>query len=171
MPMWATCRTRAPSSKFSRMRHDGFNTALGHGPRAFSRPGRSAAIAAGFTLLEMIVVLAILGLATALVGPSAIRGIDSWRRQAELDSLLDQIRALPGDARANGKSITISDQTLKDPAAPPLRVGNDWTLSVPTVWVVNPNGVCQGGDVFLATDYGSRTIAVAGPFCEPVIGP
>ena len=54
----------------------------------------------GFTLLEMIVVLAILGLVTALVAPAALRGIDSWRRQAELDSLLDQIRALPGNARA-----------------------------------------------------------------------
>ena len=31
----------------------------------------------GFTLLEMSVVLAILGLATALVAPSAIRGIDA----------------------------------------------------------------------------------------------
>ena len=55
----------------------------------------------GFTLLEMIVVLAILGLATALVAPSAIRGIDSWRRQSELDSLLDQIRALPGILKVN----------------------------------------------------------------------
>lgn len=45
---------------------------------------------AGFTLLEMIVVLAILGLATAIVTPSLLRGIDSWQRQSELDSVLDQ---------------------------------------------------------------------------------
>ena len=75
----------------------------------------------GFTLLEMIVVLAILGLATALVGPSAVRGIDSWRRQAELDSLLDQIRAMPGNARASGRAIVISDASLKGKDAP-LRV-------------------------------------------------
>ena len=35
---------------------------------------------------------------TAMVAPSAIRGIDSWRRQAAMDALLDQIRALPGNA-------------------------------------------------------------------------
>ena len=62
----------------------------------------------GFTLLEMIVVLAILGLATALVAPSALRGIDSWKRQAELDALVDQVRALPGTARARGKAIPVT---------------------------------------------------------------
>ena len=38
--------------------------------------------ARGFTLLEMVVVLAILGLATAMVAPSMIRSIDSWRARA-----------------------------------------------------------------------------------------
>ena len=62
------------------------------GARAMRQPG--------FTLLEMIVVLAILGMATALVAPAALRGIDSWRRQAAMDVLLDQIRGLPGRARS-----------------------------------------------------------------------
>ena len=66
----------------------------------------------GFTLLEMIVVLAILGLATAMVVPSMLRGIDTWQRQAELDSLLDQIRALPGNARGSGRPIVISKESL-----------------------------------------------------------
>ena len=124
----------------------------------------------GFTLLEMIVVLAILGLATALVAPAALRGIDSWRRQAELDSLLDQIRALPGAARASGRPIAVSDDALK--AQPPaLRVAADWTLTVPTPWMVNGNGVCEGGEVVIGNAYGSRTIVVASPFCDPELRP
>ena len=124
----------------------------------------------GFTLLEMIVVLAILGLATALVAPAALRGIDSWRRQSELDALLDQIRALPGVARASGKPIRLSDDALKA-EPPPLRVAAEWTLNVPQPWKVNANGVCEGGEISIGNRYGSRTIAVGSPFCDPTLRP
>lgn len=124
----------------------------------------------GFTLLEMIVVLAILGLSAALVGPSMLRGIDSWQRQAAMDGLLDQLRALPGKARASGKPILVSDATLAD-ARPPLRIDSDWTLSVPEPWSVTANGVCGGGELIVANAFGERTISVAAPFCDPSVQP
>ena len=124
----------------------------------------------GFTLLEMIVVLAILGLATAMVAPSAIRGIDSWRRQAAMDALLDQIRALPGNARASGRAIDINAAALKS-ASPPLRIESEWTLAVPAAWKVNANGVCEDGRVEVGNVHGTRIIAVSAPFCDPQVLP
>jgi general secretion pathway protein G len=124
----------------------------------------------GFTLLEMIVVLAILGLASALVAPSAVRGIDSWRRQAQVDALLDQIRALPGNARAQGRPIAIDAAALSGDA-PPLRVEGEWTLTVPEAWSVNANGICDGGQVVIGNAIGTRTIGVAAPFCDPELLP
>ena len=124
----------------------------------------------GFTLLEMIVVLAILGLAAALVGPSMVKSIDTWRRKAAMDVLLDQLRALPGNARNSGKPITISDATLASAAAP-LRIDADWTLRAPKPWSVGANGVCQGGEVIVGDVYGERTISVAPPFCDPSVQP
>ena len=124
----------------------------------------------GFTLLEMIVVLAILGLAAALVGPSMVKSIDTWRRKAAMDVLLDQLRALPGNARNSGKPITISDATLASAAAP-LRIDADWTLRAPKPWSVGANGVCQGGEVIVGNVYGERTISVAAPFCDPSVQP
>lgn len=118
----------------------------------------------------MIVVLAILGLATAMVAPSMLRGIDSWRRQGVLDLLLDQIRALPGTARARGMPIEISEKSLASDS-PPLSVPAEWTLRVPAAWHVNGNGVCQGGEVRLVNALGTRAIRVAGPFCDPTLLP
>ena len=124
----------------------------------------------GFTLLEMIVVLAILGLASALVGPSMVRGIDTWRRQAAMDGLLDQLRALPGNARGSGKPIAITDATLGS-STPPLHIDADWTLHVPKPWSVGANGVCHGGEVIVGNAFGERTIHVAAPFCDPSVQP
>lgn len=126
--------------------------------------------APGFTLLEMVVVLAILGLATALVAPAALRGIDSWRRQSEIDALLDQVRAMPGDARAQGRAIVVSDAALASPK-PPLRVSAEWRLSAPTPWQVSASGVCEGGEVRIGNDYGERRIVVSAPFCDPALQP
>ena len=124
----------------------------------------------GFTLLELIVVLAILGLATALVAPSMLRGIDSWQRQAAIDVLLNDLRALPGEARARGTEIVLDAEALQQPE-PPLKVAGDWQLQVPEPWRVGSNGVCQGGEVIISNSYGSRTIEVAAPFCDPRVLP
>lgn len=152
------------------MRAGGFTHASWPNPRAFSRRGGGAAKAAGFTLLEMIVVLAVLGLATALVAPTAIRGIDSWRRQAAMDELVDAIRGLPGQARSRGKTIAVDDASLAS-ATPPLRIGGDWTLAAPTPWQVRANGVCEGGTVLVRNPFGERSIAVSAPFCDARITP
>lgn len=124
----------------------------------------------GFTLLEMIVVLAILGLATALVAPSALRGIDSWRRQAAMDVLLDQIRGLPGTARARGEPIVVSAASLAS-EAPPLRIEDGWTLRVDEPWRVAGNGVCDDGKVVVASSYGERVVLVEAPFCDASVQP
>ena len=86
------------------------------------------------------------------------------------DALLDQIRALPGNARARGRSFEISNAALAKADAP-LRVEGDWKLRVPDTWNVHANGVCEGGDVEIVNPAGARTIRVSSPFCDPVVTP
>lgn len=124
----------------------------------------------GFTLLEMIVVLALLGLATAMVLPSTVRGLDSWKRQSAIDSLLDQVRALPGEARRTGRRIDISASSLQG-ERPPLRHESDWTLQTPRTWSVAANGVCEAGELIVGSAHGSRRIIVEAPFCDARVAP
>lgn len=123
----------------------------------------------GFTLLEIIVVLAIMGLVAAVATPAVVRGIDSWRRQAQADALMDQLRGLPSRARASGRPIEISAATLSGDA-PPLAAEAGWSLAVPSPWTVQANGVCQGGTVELHGDDG-RVVSMqaTAPFCDPLV--
>ena len=89
---------RRPHASVRRGAH-GFNPALGHGPRAFSRPGGSAAKAAGFTLLEAIVALVVFSmgafalygwLSTNIITLERIR--DRQEVEAAMHSALDIVR-------------------------------------------------------------------------------
>lgn len=126
----------------------------------------------GFTLLEMVVVLSILGLATAIAAPSVFRSIGTWQRQGQIEGLLDQIRGLPAMARAQGRDVLISTETL-GAAIPPLRAEQGYSLATAKAWHVRYNGVCDQGTVTLQGS-GSASpvrIQVAAPFCDPKVLP
>ena len=59
----------------------------------------------GFTLLELVVVLALLALATALVAPSGFRMMASWRRATEVDASLAAVAALGSNAAQQGRAL------------------------------------------------------------------
>lgn len=120
----------------------------------------------GFTLLELVVVLTIIGLVTAIAAPSVFNTIGSWQRQAQVDALADQLRGLPARARSSGKRIMIDDEAMQAADAP-LRLSEGWSLTVPAPWQVNANGVCQGGQVVASDGVRQVAIEAQSPFCEP----
>ncbi len=124
----------------------------------------------GFTLLEMVVVLSILGMATAIAAPAVLRSIDTWQRQGQIEGLLDQIRGLPAVARAQGREVMISEETLVS-ANSPLRAAPGSTLATPKPWRIRHNGVCDEGIVQLEGAGRPIRIAVEAPFCDPSVVP
>lgn len=121
--------------------------------------------AGGFTLLELVVVLSIMGLAAALAAPSVTRSVETWQAQAEVDALADQIRGLPARARGLGRSITIDGKILEADGSP-LRVEPGWTLAARDRWQVRANGYCEGGVLDLGRGERQWRLRARAPFCD-----
>ncbi len=126
------------------------------------------AIGAGFTLLELLVVLAVLGLAASLATPALLRTVETWQRQSDIDAVMEQVRGLPGLARSDGRSLVIDDDRLASGSAP-LWAPDGWTLSAPQPWRVRVDGLCGPGALRMVSDTSGLAIdiVVHAPFCQP----
>ncbi len=92
----------------------GFSPALGHGPRAFSRPGGSATQQSGFTLMEIL--LATLLLAAGLaVGFATLRAATAMVHRGEVTAARNErIRAVQGFLRSHLASAQAIAYALDD---------------------------------------------------------
>lgn len=126
---------------------------------AYSRRGNPeglhrAACARGFTLLELLVVLVLLGLITGLVAPLAANGLQAARERAVAAELAALMEALP--VRAFGAAV---EQTYDSQALGRL-LGDlpaGWELQVDPPLNYSPSGVASGGSVSLLTPGRSPT--------------
>jgi prepilin-type N-terminal cleavage/methylation domain-containing protein len=105
----------------------------------------------GFTLLELLVVLVLLGLVTGLVAPLAVNGLRAARERAvsaELGALLEE---LPVRAFAAGVAQAFDARTLTRLMGelPP-----GWEIRVDPVLNYSPSGVASGGEVRLVAPGG-----------------
>lgn len=120
----------------------------------------------GFTLLELLVVLALMGLLAALAAPALSRTIASWQRREVLSVLSEQIRSLPVAARQSGRAFVFDGDRLGgEPSVLPIAEG--WHLSAPSVWRVHANGVCESGTLLLEHEGAQYVFAIDSPFCTP----
>lgn len=97
---------------------------------------------AGFTLLELLVVLALVALLTGLVGPASWRALESARERARLDALTRAVEALPLEAYRNGQAIELTPERLL------ARIDDwpaDWLLEATEPLRYSPDGAAQGG--------------------------
>ena len=127
----------------------------------------------GFTLLELTIVLALLGLVAALALPNLERLYGAFTRQAERDRIVDEFRALSHRAVAARRAYAIFDPNGTDttryadyaPYAIDLPPG--WTLTVKRPVRVRANGFCLGGEVALAhIDGETIDLVLTPPFCR-----
>lgn len=135
---------------------------------ASCRPERRLA-AAGFTLLELLVVMAVVGLLAAVVAPNLQRLVGSFDHATRRDGLIADVAALSYRAYAIGQSFELANgayaELLSD-GNPVLAVPQGWRVEVGAPIRFGFNGRCSGGQVTLVAPDGAREVlSLAAPDC------
>ena len=116
--------------------------------------------ARGFTLLEMLVVIVLIGVAAGLVGYGLQRGLHSAGERKALAQMVDGLRAARVRAIVSGQPaqarFDLRQRTLQAPGKPPLQWPADWQVRVQTAeglgaaFEFYPDGGASGGNVLIA---------------------
>ena len=137
--------------------------------------------AAGFTLLELLVVLAIIGLLLAVTTPIFSQVYARARFALDREDVEQQLLVLPVKVRDAGRAGFLADANATlDPApaegpmpeawqALQLRLPSGWRMEVPKPIIYHFTGTCDGGEVVFSVASLSVTYDLAAPLCRPQI--
>ena len=100
----------------------------------------------GFTLLELLVVMALMALAAGLVTPAVQRSIGAARERAVAGDLAALLDSLPVRAFQRGSELTV-DALLLRQWLPDLPEG--WKIDMPQSLKYSATGVATGGRVIV----------------------
>ncbi len=128
------------------------------------RSGYASAARQGFSLLELLIVLTLLGLLAALVGPPLQRTYDRLVESSARDDVFRQLESLPVRVRATGRALEI-------PRGGRLPAG---LIELPAGWVVQAeqplrierSGVCRASRMRIRGMTGQWTVALLAPYCR-----
>lgn len=136
----------------------------------------STARPTGFSLLELLVVLALVSLIAALALPNLMGLYESATRATERDRILDQLAGMGREAMLKGHGYAVygTTQGPMPTDAPdfgvqpyPLIVPEGWQVELDRPLWVRPNGVCLGATVTLShPDSAPVEVALAPPYCR-----
>lgn len=117
----------------------------------------------GFSLLEMLVVLVLMGLAAALVAPSLSRTADRVQEAGDRDDVRRLLMALPALARQQGGAIRIA---AGEPVQPPGRSWPEgWSVLATTAVSITAAGWCEPAIVVARGPATESTYSLRSPDC------
>lgn len=120
----------------------------------------------GFSLLEMLVVLVLLGLAAGLVAPSLSRTADRVQAAGDRDDVIRRIQGLPVLARQAGRPLRWEAGSLVE--LPALAWPKDWRVVALTPLELAPNGWCSGAQLQAQRPGLSMRLEAFAPDCRVV---
>lgn len=120
--------------------------------------------ARGFTLLEMLVVLVIMGMAVAVISPRLQNAYDAVVRSGERADVVRQLQRLPLIARERGGIDLPSGSHGLDDL---LKLPEGWTAVPERALRIETSGACRASIIELrhAGDAAVQRVALASPDC------
>jgi prepilin-type N-terminal cleavage/methylation domain-containing protein len=165
-------------------RDKGWRWGYEQSPRVYAPSKRNQ----GFSLFELLIVLALIGMAAAVFGPSLFNQIDAARERATRDQVLSQITALAAIAQREGSAYAMGAPKAGAPVAvvatginqvvgfnPVVLDAQVKSIEIPEGWKViverpiyfSANGYCSGGRFEIIAPSGvTEAFAIAAPFCD-----
>lgn len=107
----------------------------------------------GFTLLELLVVMALIGLLSGIVAPRLWQWVEGAQHRADLDALQSAVQNLPSQTFFAGHRRTITSA-----ADAGLPLPSDWRLELSNPLDYEANGMTNGGRITVWS--GQRRLAI-----------
>ena len=124
---------------------------------------RFSPFSTGFTLIEILVVLVIIGLTAGVVLPKLFAIAQRFELASQRDDLLTEIGNLGYKAYTTGRPLSLGGPDAMQPVAIP----SGWRVEALQPIRYNFNGVCSGGTVTLVRPDGVREdIKLSAPSCR-----
>lgn len=108
---------------------------------------------AGFTLIEMLAVLTLVGLMSAVTLPAMQRWFDSVSQRAQVSEIAVQFQKLGARAALLAQTVEVGKSTWRDRLAdgePALALPEGWAVAGDGVVKYYQSGVCGGGSIELS---------------------
>lgn len=133
----------------------------------------------GYTLLELLVVLLIFSLLSALVVPRLTAVYRSFQLAFTRDEIIAQIGSLGYQAFQQGQNLKLiryppdaieninSEEEIEEQQLLPLELPDGWQIYTENPVIFQANGVCLGGTVFVHYQEQIFRLLLEPPFCQP----
>lgn len=136
----------------------------------FFLPSDARTAGAGFTLLELLIVLALIGVTAAVVMPGLARTYDAIVSSGERAEVVRALEGLPFAAIAAGQPVNLEPS---DPGALAMRIElpQGWNVRLLEPLHIERTGYCHPSRVAVSGRDSSETWRLSAPSCGVVDAP
>lgn len=129
------------------------------------------ATSAGFTLIEVLVVLGLLALIISLTTPTLIARLEAASFRQSVETIMNRLENAPLRARLTQRTYILSPQSIEDAMALfGLDDQEKIDIEVLQPVTISPLGLCSAGSIRLHSASGRQAIiSISAPFCETQI--